>query len=298
MKKLKAVLCTVLLLCSMGTRVQAARTDLTAEVPEKHTVTIESEGGLIVAEGSICGDTIQEERHKEQTYWIIPAPGKRLKRLSYNGEDVTSRVKNGTFTAPVLSRNATLEAVYTEASPAPDTKTYDITGTVVDSAGVPVPKVTLDIGGMTCKTDEKGTFEIKDLPSGTHPVIITREDGTVTAHGEIVIERSGGTALILRTGENGAPVIIPSKNTKTINLVMEITQDGEIKLKEVKDTTPAVQKAPAKPAAKPSIKPAKTSGTASPAAKTGDDTPSGYYILLLLTSAALALCLSVRTRRR
>ena len=120
MKKRIGYLCAVLLAGCISVPVLAAETELTVSVPEQHTVTIESDGGRIAADGTVCGDTVEVERHKEQAYRILPDAGKVLESLTYNGEDVTEQVKNGIFTAPALVRDAVLRAVYTDAPAAPD----------------------------------------------------------------------------------------------------------------------------------------------------------------------------------
>ena len=158
---------------------------------------------IVTADGTILEDSAEAERHKEQAYWILPDAGKSLKSLTYNGEDVTDQVKNGVFTAPKLLRDAELTAVYEEAPPAPDDKTYSIGGTVTDEEGNPVSGAAVDIGGTTGKTDEAGNFSLTGVPSGSHTVVIIDEDGKAIGHGEITITAADETELTLTVDVNG-----------------------------------------------------------------------------------------------
>lgn len=240
MKKFISFLCAALLVCGMSIPVLAEEneTELTVSVPKQHTVAIESEGGRIVAGGAVCGNTVDVERHEEQIYWILPDAGKVLESLIYNGEDVTDQVKNGVFTAPALVRDADLTAVYANAPAAPDDKTYNVGGTVSDAEGIPLPGVTVDIGGKTDVTDENGRFDLADIPSGTHTVVITDGDGNVIGHGEITIDRGDDTDLTLTADRNGNPVVKPSTDTKNISLELVIGADGSIAVKSAADITP------------------------------------------------------------
>lgn len=237
MKKVLSFVCSVLLLFSFSIPAFAQETELTVNVPERHTVTIDSGGGRIVADGKVLDGSVEIERHKEQIYRIIPDPGKKLQSLTYNGEDVTGEVKNGVFTAPRLVRDAALTAVYTDALPAPDDKEYDISGIVVDEDGNPLPGVVVDIGGKTDETDKKGRFKLGNIPSGTHMVVITDKEGKVIGCGEITIDKAGKDALTLTVNENGNPIVKPRNDTKDIGLTIVVDNDGSIRIKDAKDIT-------------------------------------------------------------
>lgn len=239
MKKFISFLCAALLVCGMSVPVLAEdEMELTASVPEQHTVAIESEGGRIVADGTVCGDTTEVERHKEQIYWILPDVGKVLGSLIYNGEDVTDQVNNGVFTAPALMRDATLTAVYVSAPAAQDNETYGIGGTVTDADGNPLSDVIVDIGGKTDVTDESGRFDLAAVPSGTHTVVITDGDGNIVGHGEITIGQGDDTDLTLTVDAKGNPVVKPSADTKNIRLELVIGADGSLAVKSAADITP------------------------------------------------------------
>lgn len=238
MKKLVSFFCAALIACSVSVPALAEEITLTAEVPKQHTVAIHSDGGRVVTDGTILKDGAEAERHKEQVYWILPDEGKALKSLTYNGEDVTDQVKNGVFTAPELLRDAELTAVFKEAPPAPDDKTYSIGGTVTDEEGNPVSGTAVDIGGTTGRTDEAGKFSLTGVPSGSHTVVITDEEGKVIGHGEITIKAAEETELTLTVDANGNPVLQPGKDTEKIELSLKIDADGLLTVKAIKDATP------------------------------------------------------------
>lgn len=266
MKKRICFFCAALLAGCISVPARAEETELTVSVPEQHTVTIESDGGRIAADGTVCGDTAEVERHKEQAYWILPDAGKVLESLIYNGEDVTAQVKNGIFTAPALVRDAVLRAVYTDAPAAPDDKCYSIGGTVANADGDPLPAVTVDIGGKTGGTDENGRFDLTDVPSGTHTVVVTDGNGRVVGHGEITISQGDDTELTLTVDENGSPLVKPGPDTENIRLELVIGPDGSIVVKNAVDITPEPP---------------------DPGPQTGDDSTLLLWSMILLMSSAI-----------
>lgn len=278
------MLLILLMLCGMSVTAYAEDVTISATVPDRHTVTVEADGGKIVINGHVCGASIQVERLREQTYWIIPDAGKTLEALYYNGEDVTGQVKAGVFTAPELIGDATLKAVFQNAPSAPGKEYYNISGTVTDGAGKPVPGATVDIGGHTGVTDQNGTFLIKDVPPGTWPVVITDGDETIIGIGEITIGEPGGGSLTVTTDGNGNPVITPGKGTETIGMTLVISVDGTISVRNIKDATPSTPNQPA------------GSGDTSP--KTGDDNQMLLCLALLLLACGGLIALVFFGRRK
>lgn len=246
MKKLTALLVSLLLICGMSITVFADGVKISTQVPNFHTVSIEAEGGRVIVDGQICEDSVHIERQKEQAWWIVPERGKVLSALYYNGEDVTAQVKAGVFTAPALVRNATLEAVFTDAPNSSQDEKFDISGTVTDKDGNPVSDATVDIGGRTGTTDEDGNFTVKDVPTGTWLVTVTDQDGKVIGIGEVTIGAPDGRSLTTTRDGNGNPVISPGSSTTAISLTLAIGEEGVISIQNVKDATPA-QTEPAKP---------------------------------------------------
>lgn len=278
MKKVLSFVCSALLLFSFSVPAFAQETELTASVPERHTVTIDSDNGRIVADGKVLDGGVEIERHKEQIYRIIPDPGKKLQSLTYNGEDVTGAIKSGVFTAPRLVRDATLTAVYTDAPPAPDDKEYSISGTVVDEDGNPLPGVAVDIGGKTDETDKDGRFKLGNIPSGTHMVVITDKEGKVIGCGEITIDKAEKDDLTLTVNENGNPIVKPRNDTKDIGLTIVVDNDGSIRIKDTKDIT------------------VHTGDGSSPA--TGDAAGLNLWFILMIASAGAISVILMANRRR
>ena len=112
MKKVLSLLLALVLACSMSVTALAGEATIRTTVPQRHTVAVEAEGGKVITNNKVCGDTVLIERQKEQTYWIVPDEGKELDRLYYNGEDVTGQMAGSTFTAPALIGGAALKAVF------------------------------------------------------------------------------------------------------------------------------------------------------------------------------------------
>ena len=301
MKKITALLMSLLLILCMGTTAFAQDVTISTTVPERHSVSIEVDGrGKVVANHQICGESIQVARQSQQAYWMIPDAGKVLSALYYNGKNVTAQVKVGVFTAPALTDDATLRAVFTDAKAPSEDTGYDVGGTVTDPDGKPVPGATVDIGGQTGVTDENGNFTIEDVPIGKWTVTVTDEEGNVTGIGEITITEPGSGSLTVTTDENGNPVITPGSGTTSIGMTVTIGEDGIIAISDIKDTTV------------PSSGPVGSGGgdtdtgtdtgagtdtgrpgiTESGSAQTGDSAQPAAWIVCMITSIAFA-CLTV-----
>lgn len=305
MKRLWAVLCSVLLLGLVCMPVMAEETELTASVPYVHTVTIESAGGRIVSGDKVCGEQISVDRQDSQVYMIIPDPGKTLKRLLYNGTDVTDQVKNNRFTAPSLVRDAVLTAEYEDAAASPDENKYVISGSVVDKNGEKMPGVIVEIGGIMDTTDEDGCFKIEGLPSGVHSVVIKDKEGNILGYVSITINGQGDKELVLTADENGNPVLIPKYGTERIDATWMLTEDGSIKICDVRDLTSKPEEVSPSKDQKPiknqeqtksqeqtkNREQTKTTGT-----KTGDDSRTVLWILLAC-AGIFAAAETVRRKR-
>ena len=284
MKKILCFLCTLFLLIGVSITAFAQDTVLQTEIPNSHTVTVESNGGRISLEGVVCKAAVSVERHKEQSYRIIPDDGKLVDKVLYNGEDVTDKVIRNVFTAPKLVRDAELSVTYKDAPAASDERKYEIHGTVEDENGDPLSGVTVDIGGKTEVTDEKGKFQLEDIPSGIHSVVITDKDGKVLGSGVITIDKADESGLTFTVDKNGNPVIKPGANTKIIDLTLVVDKNGDIKITGVADSTP------------------QSGNTDDKAPQTGDAGNLNLWIGLLITSGAVLLIsygyMSYSKRRR
>lgn len=231
MKKVLSLLLTLTLVCCMSVTAFADRVTITTTVPERHTVTVEADGGRIIANNRVCGDTVLIERQKAQTYWIVPDKGKELAALYYNGDDVTDRMVGSTFTAPPLINDAALKAVFKDAVSS-DKESYTVGGIITDKDGNPIPGATVDIGGHTATTDKDGTFTVPNVPPGTYTVVITDEDGSIIGIGEITIDEPNNADFTLKDDENGNPIITPGIDNTNIDLAIVVNEDGGIDLED------------------------------------------------------------------
>lgn len=297
MKKGFIILLTFVLIFSSGITVHAEDVNLGTVVPEYHTVTIEADGGKISADGNVCGDALQVKRHDEQSYWILPDSGKVLEALYYNGVDVTDQVKNGVFTALSISDDAELKAVFKDAPVVNSDKTYDITGTLTDENGNPISGVVIDIGGKTGETDENGNFTVKDVPSGTHTVVITDENGKIIGHTQLTIGESDDSGLTLTTDENGIYVIKPESSTNTIVLDLKLGDDGVISIGSARDASSDDNSTKEDDSSTQDDSNTTNDDTASPL--TGNDVNSRIWLILLFAGAAiLPVYTEIKKRRK
>lgn len=279
MRRIWIFLCCILLVSGMSLTAYAEEITLDTSIPYCHTVSISSPSGRIVVDGTVAASSVDVARHREQEYLIIADYGKIIDKVIYDGEDVTDQVQNGIYTAPKLVRDAEIKVIYKDAPSAPDDNKYTVGGTVVDEDGNPIPGVKIEIAGKTDETDDDGKFKIEDIPSGTYPVVITDPDGDVIGYTPITIEESDNTDLILTVDEEGNPVIKPADSTEQIEGTFIVTDDGNIRIENVKDIT---------------LKP-----SAPNAPQTGDTSNLWLWWLLLITSAtALTVLLADRRRRQ
>ncbi len=232
MKKVVSMLLALVLACGINVTVFADTVTIGTTVPERHAVSVEADGGRIIVNNRICGDTVLIERQKTQIWWIVPEKGKELDTLYYNGEDVTAQMVGSTFTAPALIGDATLKAVFKDAADSGD-ESYAVSGTVTDEDGNPIPGATVDIGGNTGTTDEDGNFTIPDVPPGTHPVVITDGEGNIIVIGEITIGQQEESGPTVTKDENGRPVITPGTDNTNIDLTIVVNGDGDMGLKDI-----------------------------------------------------------------
>ena len=148
---------------------------------------------------------------------------------------------------------------------------------MTDADGNPLPGVTVDIGGKTGGTDENGRFDLEDIPSGTHTVVITDGGGRVVGHGEITISQGDDTELTLTVDENWSPLVKPGPDTQNIRLELVIGADGSIAVKSAVDITPEPLE---------------------PGPQTGDGSTLLIWIMILLMSSAILFLLPLAKKQR
>lgn len=240
MKKLTAMLfCFCFLLASpLTVFAQSVTQDgsegsavISATVPDSHTVAVDADHAQAFY-NSVGGTNFTVDRLSEPRFLIRPENGYRVTKVTLNGEDVTAQLMSGYLTLPAVYEDKTL-AVETVTAPPDTDSTHDISGTVVDENGNPVPDATVDIGGNTGKTDENGNFTISDVPDGYHPVTITDEEGNIIGYTEIELGR-GETGVT--ANENGTYSITSQKNSD-IKLNLTLSANGVVTVQSVTDIT-------------------------------------------------------------
>lgn len=205
-----------------------------ASVPDSHWITVKAEHAQVTLDGQ-GGAQLKAARLSEPRLLIRPENGYRVTRVTLNGTDVTDAVIGGYYTLAPVYEDKTL-TVSTEAVQQETDDTHDISGTIVDESGNPVPGVTVDIGGHTGVTDEDGHFTVEDVPDGRHPVTIIGPDGEILGYTEIEIVDG---QIGVTEGEDGS-FTITSPTDAALDLEMTITSDGRIQIGKVTDVTPAV----------------------------------------------------------
>ncbi|MBQ3929297.1 MAG: hypothetical protein VZR73_17025 [Acutalibacteraceae bacterium] len=112
MKKIAVLLMTLILLCSIPMTVYADSVRIDTDVPASHSVMVDVTGGTVKADGVVCKDQIAVERQKSQLYELVPEKGYQLDKLYYNGQDVTSLVKDNQFVADPIHADGVLKVLF------------------------------------------------------------------------------------------------------------------------------------------------------------------------------------------
>ena len=274
--------------------------EISVKVPDSHTLTVRAEHAQVLYSGQ-WDESFSVERLSEPQLLIRPEDGYKVKKVTLNGEDVTEAVIGGYYTlGPVYEEKEMVvkaEAVTTDSD-----GIHDISGTVVDEDGNPIPGATVDIGGKTDVTDEDGNFTIEDVPDGRHPVTITDEDGNIIGYTEIEI---GQGEPGITPNPDGSYTLTTPENAD-LDLDLTVTADGKVSVDKPTDTTPEQPDQPDEPSGpsepgRPNepgssgASPQTGDGSKSP--QTGDDSNIIMWVTLLSFSAAWLAFLAVRRRK-
>lgn len=122
MKKMAVLLLVILLLwvpCMTAFAAEAPSDSatVTVNVPSTHRVTFIFHSCRGEENGVGLSTAAVYDRHSVHTYRLIPDEGKLIAQVLYCGEDVTSQLRERTFTAPPLVKDAILEVFCQEAKP-------------------------------------------------------------------------------------------------------------------------------------------------------------------------------------
>jgi len=97
----------------------------------------------------------------------LPAPVSGAIALLYRLIEAALSLRMS-MSVPVLAEETVLNAEIPKAH----------TVTVESEGGNPIPGVTVEIGDKTDVTDEDSRFEIENMPSEIHSIVITDKDGS------------------------------------------------------------------------------------------------------------------------
>lgn len=118
-KLFSAFLAVMLFITAFGTTALAdgGNTTLTAKVPCTVTLSIGENGSVTVDGTKYIGDaSFQKDPDTVVAYAITPDSGYEINSVLYNGENVTSSVSGGVYTAPALTGNVTLTVLFASST--------------------------------------------------------------------------------------------------------------------------------------------------------------------------------------
>lgn len=121
------LLLAILCIACMPLTAFAHETALTATVPSQCPMKIEIVGnGKVNVEGVSYTETsiVQVKRHTEVEFVIIPDRGYVLQAVSYDGEDVLSKIHDNTLVLPEVSEDSILKVVFEANGTVPKTGEY------------------------------------------------------------------------------------------------------------------------------------------------------------------------------
>ena len=207
---------------------------ISVTVPDSHILTVSAEHARVFYDGQ-WGKNFSVERLSSPQLLIRPENGYRVTRVTLNGEDVTEQVQGGYYTLEPVYEDKRL-VVETEQVPVSTDSTHDISGTVIDGNGDPIPGGTVEIGGKTGTIDEDGYFTVEDVPDGYLPVTVTDGDGNIIGYTEIEIEIGGGETGV--SASPGSSYIVTVSEGSGLRLDLTVTVDGRITVAHAAEVSP------------------------------------------------------------
>lgn len=111
--------------------------------PYKISVSVAGEGSVVSTDGK---NTYRDGGYKE--YTVSPAEGYSLSKVTFNGKDVTSQLKLGTYTTPYLTESGKLVVTFKKEDviPAPANKYNVYTDSAVQNGKIEVSSVLAENG--------------------------------------------------------------------------------------------------------------------------------------------------------
>lgn len=221
MRKITALLLSLLLLCSMSITAFAEDTTITTTVPDSHTLTVTADGADVFC-NSQSGNQFTVDRLSEPTLLIRAISGKEIMQIRLNDEDITDQVKGGFYTLKPIYEDKTLTVV-TKDAPEAQGKTYTVQGTVKRD-GQPVAGITIELRSIlkTSVTDSNGKVFFINVECGKHSLTAI-ENGRIIGYTEFVLTEGNATNLSL---SNGIYTVTTNQNKIGINLTLNLTENG------------------------------------------------------------------------
>lgn len=175
MKRIAAVLLCLCLIATFLLTAFAQNTDggdthISTVVPSSHKISVSAEG----AEVSVNGVTAKEfivDRLSQPTITFKPESGKRISKVMLNGEDITDKITDGSYT---------LESVYQDLVITVNTEDYTEPATETPEPTEPTTQPTTETPKPTKPTTQPTT----EKPTGTDTTIKT-QSGNPVQTGEI-----------------------------------------------------------------------------------------------------------------
>ena len=221
MRKLTALLLSLLMLSSMSFSVFADDATITTTVPDSHTIAVTADGADVFCNGQ-SGSRFRADRLSEPTLLIRAVSGKEITKISLNDEDITDQVKGGYYTLEPIYEDKTLTVV-TKDEPEAQGRTYFVQGTVMRN-GQPVEGVTVELRSTlkTSVTDRNGKFSFRNVECGKHSMTAI-ENGRIIGYTEFVLTEGYAAALSL---SEGIYTVTTNQNEIGINLTMNMTENA------------------------------------------------------------------------
>ena len=148
------------------------------EIASGYTLTIQTgAGGTLVYNGtSISGSAsnFSVEKGESATISISPNTGYRLSKLIVNGSDVTSAVKNNSYTVSNITANTTISATFEAIS----LKTYSLSITSSGNGSASYSGATVRGQTTTFTVNEGNSATITFTPDDGYRIAVVKVDGT------------------------------------------------------------------------------------------------------------------------
>ena len=93
-------------------------------VPSKHEISVSADGAEVIINGKSATD-FEIDRLSEPTITFKPESGKRIRQVLLNGEDITDKITDGSYTLPPVYEDLVIAVTtedYTEPTTEPTTE--------------------------------------------------------------------------------------------------------------------------------------------------------------------------------